>query len=66
MITTLDNKVVKKGGRVWEIGVLPDGYYKPSACIVHGGSYHPTNPDKTWSTYDLCLEECKKLDNKTP
>lgn len=64
MITTLDEVICKRGERVWEIGITLDGIYRPTSSVVHGGYNDVTNPDRCWKDYDLCKEECDKLNNK--
>ena len=59
MITTIDGFIVKRYGIVWEIGSVIRTYKKkPSRSKVHQDL---SNPNRCWKSYDLCLEECNKL-----
>lgn len=64
MITTLDKVVRKRGEYVWEIGVTIGGLYQPTRSKVHGqGLNRVINPNRCWSTYQLCEDECNQLNN---
>ena len=64
MITTLDKVVCKRGETVWEVGVTNTDFYRPTRSIVHGGYNDVTNPGACWKDYDLCKEECDKLNKE--
>ena len=64
MITTLDNVKLKRGQHAWEVGVTVDGEYRPTRGTIQTGSNDITNPNKCWSNWELCKEECDRLNKR--